>query len=136
MTDTDNRLEPESTAVLIVDLQNDFLDPAGAYGRAGQTSPEIAALPDRLLPLLDAVRKAGGWIVSTQFTLLPGKGGEPFISAHLKNYVLFSVKVILLQHHGATVLLTSYSLQIFMLKKLLILLFTRREWNLCCLVPV
>ena len=51
---------------------------------AGQTSPEIAALPDRLLPLLDAVRKAGGWIVSTQFTLLPGKGGEPFISAHLK----------------------------------------------------
>ena len=84
MTDTDKRLEPESTAVLIVDLQNDFLDPAGAYGRAGQTSPEIAALPDRLLPLLDAVRKAGGWIVSTQFTLLPGKGGEPFISAHLK----------------------------------------------------
>ncbi|MGB0465663.1 MAG: isochorismatase family protein, partial [Candidatus Puniceispirillaceae bacterium] len=84
MTDTDNRLEPESTAVLIVDLQNDFLDPDGAYGRAGQTSPEIAALPDRLLPLLDAVRKAGGWIVSTQFTLLPGKGGEPFISAHLK----------------------------------------------------
>jgi len=84
MTDTDNRLDPATTAVLIVDLQNDFLDPAGAYGRAGQTSPEIAALPDRLLPLLEAVRKAGGWIVSTQFTLVPGKGGEPFISAHLK----------------------------------------------------
>ena len=30
------------------------------------------------------MRKAGGWIVSTHFTLVPGKGGEPFISEHLK----------------------------------------------------
>ena len=76
--------DAKTTAVLIVDLQNDFLDPEGAYGRAGQTSPEIAALPDRILPLLNAVREAGGWVVSTQFTLVPGKGGEPFISSHLK----------------------------------------------------
>ena len=76
--------DPETTAVLIVDLQNDFLDPKGAYGRAGQTSPEIAALPSRILPLLNAIREAGGWIISTQFTLVPGKNGEPFISHHLK----------------------------------------------------
>ena len=76
--------DPETTAVLIVDLQNDFLDPKGAYGRAGQTSPEIAALPSRILPLLNAIREAGGWIISTQFTLVPGKEGEPFISNHLK----------------------------------------------------
>jgi nicotinamidase-related amidase len=30
------------------------------------------------------VRAAGGWIVSTHFTLVPGQGGEPFISPHLK----------------------------------------------------
>ncbi len=72
------------TALLIVDLQNDFLDPNGAYGRAGQTAPEIAALPERVAPLADALRKAGGWIVSTQFTLVPAKGGEPIISPHLK----------------------------------------------------
>jgi nicotinamidase-related amidase len=30
------------------------------------------------------VRRAGGWIVSTQFTLVPGKGGEPLISPHLR----------------------------------------------------
>ena len=77
-------LDAKTTAVLIVDLQNDFLDPKGAYGRAGQSSPEIAALPERLLPLLNTVRDAGGWVVSTQFTLVPGKGGEPFISSHLK----------------------------------------------------
>ena len=78
------KFNPATTAVLIVDLQNDFLDSKGAYGRAGQTSPEIAALPDRILPLLDAVRAAGGWVVSTQFTLVPGKAGKPFISSHLK----------------------------------------------------
>lgn len=32
----------------------------------------------------DAMRAAGGWIVSTQFTLVPGRGGEPLISPHLK----------------------------------------------------
>lgn len=75
--------EPDRTGLLIVDLQNDFLHPDGAYGRAGQSSPDIAALPARIKPVADALRKAGGWIISTQFTLVPGKGGEPFISPHL-----------------------------------------------------
>lgn len=72
------------TALLLVDLQNDFIHPEGAYGRAGQASPEIAALPARLKPLADAMRAGGGWIVSTQFTLVPAKGGEPILSPHLK----------------------------------------------------
>ena len=76
--------DPASTAVLIVDLQNDFLHPDGAYGRSGTGSPEIAALPARIRPLLDSVRQAGGWVVSTQFTLVPGRDGAPFISPHLK----------------------------------------------------
>jgi ureidoacrylate peracid hydrolase len=37
------------------------------------------------LPVANALRAKGGWIVSTQFTLVPGKGGEPFISPHLKS---------------------------------------------------
>lgn len=73
-----------STALLIVDLQNDFVHPDGAYARGGQKSAEIAALPERVKPVADALRAKGGWVVSTQFTLVPGKGGEPFISPHLK----------------------------------------------------
>lgn len=80
----DASVTPATTALLIVDLQNDFLHPEGAYGRAGQKSPAIAALPERVLPVAKAVRAAGGWVVSTQFTLVPGKGGEPLISPHLK----------------------------------------------------
>jgi nicotinamidase-related amidase len=74
----------ETTALLLCDLQNDFLHPNGAYGRAGQSAPAIAALPARLKPLADALRAKGGWIVSTHFTLVPGKGGEPFIADHLR----------------------------------------------------
>jgi len=73
-----------ATALLIIDLQNDFLHPDGAYGRAGQTAPEIAALPSRVKPLADDLRGRGGLVVSTQFTLQPAKGGEPLISSHLK----------------------------------------------------
>nr|WP_325253538.1 cysteine hydrolase [Amylibacter sp.] len=77
-------LKPAKTALLIVDLQNDFLHPDGAYARGGQGNGAIAALPDRIAPLADALRRKGGWIVSTQFTLVPGRDGEPLISPHLK----------------------------------------------------
>lgn len=72
------------TALLLIDLQNDFLHPQGAYGRAGVTASAISALPARLAPLAAALRAAGGWVVSTHFTLVPGKHGAPLISPHLK----------------------------------------------------
>ena len=72
------------TALLLADLQNDFLHPRGAYGRAGQTAPEIAALPARIKPLATAVRDRGGLVIATHFTLVPGRGGAPLISAHLR----------------------------------------------------
>ena len=73
-----------ATALMLCDLQNDFLHPDGAYGRAGMGRAEIAEVVPRLAPLAAAMRRAGGWIVSTHFTLVPGRGGEPFISPHLK----------------------------------------------------
>jgi len=73
-----------TTALLLLDLQNDFLHPHGAYARGGQSSEAIAALPARLKPLADAVRQGGGLVVATLFTLVPGRGGEPIISPHLK----------------------------------------------------
>jgi nicotinamidase-related amidase len=76
--------DPARLGLVLVDLQNDFLHPDGAYGRAGQAAPAIAALPARLAPVCDAVRRKGGWIVSTHFTLVPGKEGAPFISPHLQ----------------------------------------------------
>ncbi len=85
-------VNPSSTALLIIDLQNDFLHAEGAYGRAGQVSEQITGLPAKIRPVADALRAVGGWIVSTQFTLVPGKGGEPLISAHLKKLRPFLTK--------------------------------------------
>ncbi|MCM0020052.1 MAG: cysteine hydrolase, partial [Tagaea sp.] len=83
---------PATTALLICDLQNDFLHPRGAYARAGQTAPDIAALPARVKPVAEKLRAAGGWIVSTHFTLVPGRRGEPFVSPHLKKLRPFLAK--------------------------------------------
>lgn len=74
----------DRTALLIVDLQNDFIHPDGAYARGGQKNASIAALPARLAPLARRLRSLGGLVVATQFTLVPGRGGEPLISPHLK----------------------------------------------------
>ena len=73
-----------ATALLVCDLQNDFVHPDGAYGRAGLGVPAIAALPGRLQPLAHRLRAGGGWVVQTQFTLVPGRNGEPLISPHLQ----------------------------------------------------
>lgn len=73
-----------NTALVIVDLQNDFLDPRGAYARGGCANPQAQALPVRVLPLAQAVKAAGGLVVASQFTLWPGAGGEPLVSPHLK----------------------------------------------------
>ncbi|NRB35801.1 MAG: cysteine hydrolase [Rhodobacteraceae bacterium] len=76
--------DPARSALLTIDLQNDFLHPDGAYGRAGQTAEAIAALPARIAPLAAALRAKGGTYISAQFTLVPGPGGAPLIAPHLK----------------------------------------------------
>jgi ureidoacrylate peracid hydrolase len=75
---------PDKIGLVLVDLQRDFIHPNGAYARGGASAAAIAELPSRLRPVVEAVRAKGGWIVSTHFTLVPGKQGEPFISPHLK----------------------------------------------------
>ncbi len=80
------------TGLLTIDLQNDFIHPEGAYGRAGQGAEAIAALPDRIAPLVAALRAKGGTYFSAQFTLVPGPGDEPLIAPHLKKLRPFLTK--------------------------------------------
>ncbi len=84
--------DPKRAALLTIDLQNDFLHPEGAYGRAGQTAEAITALPGRIRPVLDALRDAGGTYISAQFTLVPGPDGAPLIAPHLKKLRPFLTK--------------------------------------------
>jgi nicotinamidase-related amidase len=77
-------MNASETALLLVDLQNDFIHPEGAYGRAGQGAASIAALPGRLAPLTAKLRGEGVLVAATLFTLVPGRGGAPLISPHLQ----------------------------------------------------
>jgi ureidoacrylate peracid hydrolase len=81
---SDFAFEASKTALVLIDLQNDFVHPQGAYGRSGISAPAIVALPARLKSVVTAMRAAGGFVVSTHFTLVPGKDGMPLISDHLR----------------------------------------------------
>ena len=50
-------------------MQNDFLHPRGAYGRAGLSVSAIAALPQRLKPVAEAMR---GWRLALFDPFYPG----------------------------------------------------------------
>jgi len=77
-------IDPARTALLVVDLQNDFLAPDGAYARGGAVSPAARELPARVAPLARALKAAGGLVVAARFTLWPDARGEPMVSPHLK----------------------------------------------------
>ncbi|MGQ2999753.1 cysteine hydrolase family protein [Variovorax sp.] len=72
------------TALVIIDLQNDFLDARGAYARGGDTNPPALLLPARVAAVARALKAAGGMVVASQFTLWPDASGEPMVSPHLK----------------------------------------------------
>lgn len=85
-------LDPRTTALLIVDLQNDFLAPGGAYDRGGAVSREARVLPARVAPVARAVKAHGGLVAASLFTLWPDAHGEPMISPHLKQLRPFLAK--------------------------------------------
>jgi ureidoacrylate peracid hydrolase len=70
-------------ALIMVDLQNDFLALDGAYARGGAASEPARALPARVASVACAVKAGGGMVVASQFTLWPDAQGEPMISPHL-----------------------------------------------------
>ena len=76
-------MDVSTTALLLADLQNDFIHANGAYRRAGQSAAEIQALPARIAPLRDAPRAKGGLVIAAEFTIVAGRAAEPMISPHL-----------------------------------------------------
>jgi len=69
--------------LVIVDLQNDFLSPEGAYARGNTVSQEALLLPARVAPVAQAVKQHQGLVAASLFTLWPDTQGQPMISPHL-----------------------------------------------------
>jgi ureidoacrylate peracid hydrolase len=76
-------VNPASTALVIIDLQNDFLSPDGAYARGGASSPQALVLPAKIARVAKALKACGGMVAASQFTLWPDAKGDPMIAPHL-----------------------------------------------------
>ena len=83
MSATSPTTKPMRIGLVIVDLQNDFLSPEGAYARGNTVSQEALLLPARVAPVAEAVKQHQGLVTASLFTLWPDTQGQPMISPHL-----------------------------------------------------
>lgn len=66
MPELSRLIEPSRTAVIVVDVQNDFCAPEGAAGKAGRNLDACAAMIAPLQRLLDGARSYGASVVFIQ----------------------------------------------------------------------
>ena len=65
-------VKPERTALVLVDMQNDFVDDDGAFGRLGIDLSMYGRMRPRLVSLLAAARDTGALVIHVQMTTLSG----------------------------------------------------------------
>jgi ureidoacrylate peracid hydrolase len=59
-------VDPAATAVIVVDMQNDFIHPEGSNAKAGSDTSAGIAMAPRLQKLLDAARAVGTAVIFIQ----------------------------------------------------------------------
>src|SRR5437660_10537268 len=64
---------PARTALLLIDMQRDFLEPDGLFGSLGIDLAMYDRTRPRLAALLGAARRHGVLVVHVQNTALPGR---------------------------------------------------------------
>lgn len=76
LTELAELVAPEHTALVLVDMQRDFLERDGVFGRLGVDLSMYAEMRPRLAALLTAARSAGVLVVHVQNTTLPGRRSD------------------------------------------------------------
>lgn len=84
MKPLDQLLVPEKTALIVVDVQNDFCDPAGACGKAGADTSTAMAMVPRLAKLLDAAREFRARTIFIQTIHEDCTDSEAWLGRHAK----------------------------------------------------
>lgn len=80
------KLRPESSAVFLIDVQNDFCLPEGVYARHGLECPGIPALLKPLQDFLSACTKLGVRLINVRTVYECGPDGAPLEAGlHLEN---------------------------------------------------
>jgi nicotinamidase-related amidase len=65
-------VDPKHTALVLIDMQNDFLSPGGVWDKRGRTALIRHFVP-RVKQVLDAARRNNVLVVHVQMTRLPGR---------------------------------------------------------------
>jgi nicotinamidase-related amidase len=75
LTTLEERIDPRHTALLVVDMQNDYCSPGGASERNGRDISAVQAIIPPLAQLVAAARDADIPIVFLKYTVGPGETG-------------------------------------------------------------
>jgi nicotinamidase-related amidase len=71
----EERVAPKHTALLIVDMQNDYCSPGGASDRNNRDLSQIKAMVPSMLDLIAVARQIGVPLIFTKYTVGPGTAG-------------------------------------------------------------
>lgn len=71
LTELGELVDPAHTALVLVDMQHDFVDPTGAFAQAGIDVSAYATMRPRLAALLEQARTVGTLVIHLQNTSLP-----------------------------------------------------------------
>jgi nicotinamidase-related amidase len=79
-----NAVAPRRTALLIVDVQVDFVSPAGVVGQAGVDLAALEAPLERIQMLIEAARKAGATLAFARVVTRPETDSRALKNLHLR----------------------------------------------------
>jgi nicotinamidase-related amidase len=87
LTELAELIDPAHTALIMVDIQRDFIEPDGVFGKFGIDLSMYAESRPKLAALLAAARQSGSLIVHLQNTALPRRIGES------PSYIRFNLRM-------------------------------------------
>jgi len=76
LTEIEELVEPSHTALIVIDMQRDFIEPDGLFGSLGIDLSMYAESRPRLAALIGAARKAGTAVMHLQNTALPDRKSD------------------------------------------------------------
>jgi nicotinamidase-related amidase len=80
-------VDPAHTALIMVDMQRDFIEPDGVFGSIGIDLSMYKESRPRLAVLLEAARSSGALVIHLQNTALPDRKGDS------PSYIRFNLRM-------------------------------------------
>jgi len=76
LTTMEELVDPAHTALVVVDIQNDFCSPGGYFDKVGTDMSMIKLVPPRVKKVLESARRSGVLVVHIQHTLYPNNAAS------------------------------------------------------------